>query len=259
MRLARHHGAIYVRDEHGHAERVSGTERMTIEAMTSDHDQRLRDAEDPPHARALRHDLVDRTVSRTVHDARVLDVMREVPRHLFAPDERDLERCYGDYPLSIGHEATISQPSVVGIMSEALELTGAERVLEIGTGSGYQAAVLSRLAGHIDTVEVVPDLAEQARNALRRTGCANVDVHLGDGWAGWPAGAPYDRIVVTAAPDVLPAALVKQLADGGLLVVPVGSQDSDQRLERWQKVGASLYRQDLGAVRFVPMVHRTPR
>jgi len=211
-------------------------------------------AEDPPQARTLREDLVDRVVALGVHDARVLAAMREVPRHLFAP-EHALDRAYGDYPLSIGHEATISQPSLVGIMSEALQLSGIERVLEIGTGSGYQAAVLCRLAGRLDTVEVVPELARRAASTLSAIGCTNVTVHTSDGWAGWPEGAPYDRIVVTAAPEVLPGALLEQLADGGLIIVPVGSQEKDQRLERWKKIGDNLYKQDLGAVRFVPMVH----
>lgn len=205
----------------------------------------------------MREHLVDRVVALGVHDPRVLTAMREVPRHLFVP-EHALERAYADHPLSIGHEATISQPSLVGIMSEALELTGRERVLEIGTGSGYQAAVLCRLAAHVDTVEVVPELADRAAAVLEALGCENVDVHTTDGWAGWPEGAPYDRVVVTAAPEVLPGALLDQLADGGLLVVPVGSQAKDQRLERWKKVGGLLYKQDLGAVRFVPMVHAEP-
>lgn len=210
---------------------------------------------DPPAARALREDLVDRVIaSHGVRDPRVLQALRDTPRHLFVP-EADLARAYGDHPVSIGYDATISQPSLVGIMSEALELRGDRRVLEVGTGSGYQAAVLCRLAGHIDTVEVVPALAARAAATLAAIGCSNVAVHHGDGWAGWPSGAPYDRIVVTAAPDVLPSALLDQLVDGGLLLVPVGSQAQDQRLERWQKRAGELYKQDLGAVRFVPMVH----
>lgn len=213
--------------------------------------------EDPARARAMREHLVDSVVALGVRDARVLDAMRRVPRHLFA-DERDLERAYADHPLPIGHDATISQPSLVGIMTEALDLSGSERVLEIGTGSGYQAAVLCHLARHVDTVEVVPALADRAERTLAAVGCHNVDVHVSDGWEGWPQGAPYDRILVTAAPEELPAALVAQLAPGGLLVVPVGSQASDQRLERWRKAGASLEREDLGAVRFVPMVRGAP-
>ena len=214
-------------------------------------------SDDPPRARALREHLVDRIVALGVRDARVLRAMREIPRHHFAP-EYDLGEAYGDYPLSIGHEATISQPSLVGIMSEALELSGHERVLEIGTGSGYQTALLCRLAGHVDSVELVPELAERAASTLSALGCTNVDIHTSDGWAGWPQGAPYDRVVVTAAPEVLPPALLDQLADRGRLVVPVGTQDRDQRLERWRKAGDALYKQDLGAVRFVPMVHAPP-
>lgn len=213
-----------------------------------------RAAADPPRARTLRHRLVDRVVALGVKDPRVLDAMRSVPRHLFVQDD-DLERAYEDHPLAIGHEATISQPSLVGIMSEALALSGTERVLEIGTGSGYQAAVLCRLARHVDTVEVVPELAERAARVLATVGCGNVDVHVSDGWAGWSVGAPYDRVVVTAAPEVLPSVLLEQLADHGLLVVPVGAQSRDQRLERWRKDGETVTKEDLGAVRFVPMVH----
>lgn len=211
---------------------------------------------DPPFARALRDHLLEQIVAAGVHDGRVLHAMRAIPRHLFAP-EHTLELAYADHPLAIGYEATISQPSLVGIMSAALKLAGIERVLEIGTGSGYQAAVLSPLARSVDTVEVVPQLAERAAVTLAALGCNNVRVHPGDGWRGWPLGAPYDRILVTAAPEVLPHALLDQLADGGLLIAPVGSQARDQRLECWRKDAGHLHKQDLGAVRFVPMVHAT--
>jgi protein-L-isoaspartate(D-aspartate) O-methyltransferase len=212
--------------------------------------------DDPPLAKELREQLV-RIVAQGVRDRRVLLAMRVVPRHVFA-EEPDLERAYADHALPIGHAATISQPSLVGIMSEALALTGTERVLEVGTGSGYQAAVLGQLAARVDTVEVVPELATRAAHVLHKVGCMNVHVHLADGWQGWPAGAPYDRIVVTAAPDVLPGLLLDQLRDGGLLVVPVGSQAQDQRLERWRKSGSNLTKEDLGAVRFVPMIRVQP-
>lgn len=201
----------------------------------------------------LRRALVE-IVKREVHAERVLDVMRVLPRHVFVPEHSAAE-AYADHPLPIGWGATISQPTVVGMMSEALDLDGTQRILEIGTGSGYQAAVLSRLARHVDTIEVVPDLAERARRALAQLEIDNVDVHVGDGWKGLPDRAPFDRIVVTAAPDVLPQALVDQLAEGGLLVVPVGPQTEDQRLERHLKRDGRLVREDLGAVRFVPMVH----
>jgi protein-L-isoaspartate(D-aspartate) O-methyltransferase len=201
----------------------------------------------------LRRALVE-IVRREVRAERVLEVMRRLPRHVFIP-EFDLAQAYADHPLPIGWGATISQPTVVGMMSEALGLDGTERILEIGTGSGYQAAVLSRLARHVDSVEVVPDLAARARHALAELHIDNVDVHVGDGWEGLPLGAPFDRIVVTAAPDVVPRALVDQLAEGGFLVVPVGPQSGDQRLERHLKRNGRLVREDLGAVRFVPMVH----
>lgn len=209
---------------------------------------------DPPEARALRDRLVE-TVAEEVRDPRVLAALRAVPRHRFVPDVR-MEEAYGDHPVPIGHGATISQPTVVGLMSEALALTGRERVLEIGTGSGYQSAVLSHLAQDVDTIEVVPELGDRAARILAEMGCTNVRVHVGDGWKGLPSGAPYDRIVVTAAPDVLPQSLVEQLAEGGLLVVPVGPQSGDQRLERFSKQDGKLRVEDLGAVRFVPMVHR---
>lgn len=204
-------------------------------------------------ATALRDQLVA-IVAREVRNARVLEVLREIPRHAFVP-EHPVEEAYADHPLPIGYGATISQPTVVGMMSEALALHGGERILEIGTGSGYQAAVLSRLVAHVDTIEVVPDLAARARDILSALGCTNVDVHVGDGWRGLVHRAPYDRIVVTAAPDSLPAALIDQLAEGGLIVVPVGPQTRDQRLERHLKRDGRLVHEDLGAVRFVPMVH----
>jgi len=202
--------------------------------------------------RQLRSALVD-LVACEVSDRRVLEVMREMPRHAFVP-EHSLHDAYADHPLPIGYGATISQPTIVGIMSEALALDGSERILEIGAGSGYQAAVLSRLARHVDTVEIVPELAERARLTLEALGVTNVDVFVGDGWSGLPERAPFDRIVVTAAPDRLPEALVDQLAEGGLLVLPVGPEH-DQRLERHRKRDGRLVREDLGAVRFVPMVH----
>lgn len=200
----------------------------------------------------LRSALVD-VVARQVRDPVVLSALRDVPRHLFVP-EHALTDAYADHPLSIGHGATISQPTVVGMMSAALELDGTQRVLEIGSGSGYQTAVLCRLARTVDSLEVVPELASRAASTLARVGCHNARVHVGDGWSGLPERAPFDRIVVTAAPDQLPTALVDQLVEGGLLVVPVGPQSHDQRLERHRKRGGALTREDLGAVRFVPMI-----
>lgn len=208
---------------------------------------------DPPEARALRERLVE-IVAREVKSPDVLAALRAVPRHRFVPGVAFGE-AYGDHPVPIGFGATISQPTVVGLMSEALELKGTERVLEIGTGSGYQAAVLGRLARDVESIEVVPELGARAAAILSEMGCTNVRVSLGDGWKGLPERAPYDRIVVTAAPDHLPEALVEQLVEGGLLVAPVGPQSADQRLERFRKKDGELLMEDLCAVRFVPMVH----
>ncbi len=209
---------------------------------------------DPPEARARRERLVAE-VANEVRSERVLAALRAVPRHLFVA-EATLDEAYGDHPVPIGgREQTISQPTVVGMMSEALELDGSERVLEIGTGSGYQAAVLGLLAGEVHTLEIVPDLAARARRVLSELGFANVHVYLGDGWAGLAEHAPFDRIVVTAAPDELPTALVDQVAEGGRIVLPVGPQRGDQRLLVLEKREGTMHRRDLGGVRFVPMVH----
>src|SRR5262249_12815799 len=150
---------------------------------------------------------------------RVRGAMMRVPRHLFVPGA-SLEEAYDDAPFPIGHGQTISQPAVVAVMTEALELGGRERVLEGGTGSGSEAAVLSLLSSDVYTIEIVTDLAEIARERLATLGYANVHVRAGDGYAGWPEHAPFDRIIVTAAPPELPRALVDQLAEGGVLVAP---------------------------------------
>lgn len=184
-------------------------------------------------------------------DPKVIDAMRRTPRHLFMPGA-SLASAYRDEPHPIGHGQTISQPTVVALMTNALELSGGERVLEIGTGSAYQAAVLSPLAKAVYTIEIVPELAGSARERLARLGYDNVHVRLGDGYAGWPEHAPFDRILLTAAPPEMPAALVAQLADGGSIVAPVGEEQQD--LLRWTKRGGSLHEENLGAVRFVPMV-----
>ena len=184
--------------------------------------------------RVLREHLVDRHLqARGRFDARVLAAMRAVPRHVFAPvGVRAL--AYQDAPLDIGHGQCMQQPLTVATMLDALALRGDERVLEIGTGSGYQAALLSRLAAEVHTIEIIPALARRAACALERTGCANVTVHEADGRAGWPAGAPYDAMVVTAAATEVPAALLAQLRPGGCLVIPVGA-GSFQHLLRVRK------------------------
>jgi protein-L-isoaspartate(D-aspartate) O-methyltransferase len=213
---------------------------------------------DPEEARSARRRLVSMIRAEQPWagsggwDPRVLDALEEVPRHLFMPGAQ-IRTAYRDEPAPIGHGQTISQPTVVAIMSDALELQGTERVLEIGTGSGYQAAVLSRLAAHVYSIEIVEPLGLAAKERLARLGYQNVEVRIGDGYAGWPEHAPFDRILLTAAPPEIPDALVAQLREGGLLVAPVG-EGADQRLVRWTKTGGVLKKEDLGAVRFVPMV-----
>lgn len=207
---------------------------------------------DSEEARRRRAALVVE-VARSVADARVLEALRAIPRHAFVP-ELDLEDAYADCPQPIGHGQTISQPTIVALMSAALELSGRERVLEIGTGCGYQTAVLSRLAREVYTVEIVPELAERARATLAALGCANVRARVGDGYAGWREEAPFDRVVLTAAPPTLPAALLEQLGDRGVLVAPIGKQGANQRLVRARRRGREVDVDDLGGVIFVPMV-----
>ncbi|MFO0908737.1 MAG: protein-L-isoaspartate(D-aspartate) O-methyltransferase [Isosphaeraceae bacterium] len=192
----------------------------------------------------------DQLRGRDVRDPRVLAAMLRVPRHLFVP-ERVRDQAYGDHPLPIGHDQTISQPYIVGFMTEALAVEPRHRVLEIGTGSGYQAAVLSLLAGEVDTIEIVDPLAAQARETLKNLGYANVHVRAGNGYLGWPERAPFDRIIVTAAPDAIPPALVQQLAVGGLMAVPVGTTDQELRILRRTATGLETLR--TLPVRFVPM------
>jgi protein-L-isoaspartate(D-aspartate) O-methyltransferase len=178
--------------------------------------------------------------------------MMEVPRHLFVP-EPVRARAYGDLPLPIGDGQTISQPYIVALMSQLLGAGADHRVLEIGTGSGYQAAVLSLLAKEVFSIELVPRLATDAREKLGKLGYANVTVRAGDGYQGWPEQAPFDRIILTAAPDEIPPALLDQLKPGGRLVAPVG--DSRQQLVVVEKdFNGQLRRRTILGVRFVPMV-----
>jgi protein-L-isoaspartate(D-aspartate) O-methyltransferase len=213
---------------------------------------------DPPEAQHRRDRLFDEIARREPWDgvrwdSRVLDVMRRVPRHLFVP-KASLDGAYRDAPHAIGLGQTISQPTIVAMMTQALELRGDERVLEIGTGSGYQAAVLARMTKQVYSIELHAPLADAARDRLAELGFANVEVRAGDGYAGWLEHAPFDRIILTAAPDELPKALVEQLAEGGILVAPVGPEGQVQRLLRYRKVAGKLVQEDLGGVLFVPMV-----
>jgi protein-L-isoaspartate(D-aspartate) O-methyltransferase len=198
-----------------------------------------------------RHALVARTIEDAgVRDPRVLRAMRSVERHRYVP-EQVRDRAYEDRPLPIGYGQTISQPFVVAFMTEALELDGTERVLEIGTGSGYQAAVLAELAREVYTIEIVPELAERARRDLEEAGYTNVTVRAGDGYRGWPESAPFDAIIVTAAPDHVPQPLLDQLAVGGRMILPVG--DWDQELVLITRSETGFERRRVLPVRFVPM------
>ncbi len=188
--------------------------------------------------------------ARDIADTLVLQVMAEIPRHEFVPPPLR-SMAYQDRPLPIGKDQTISQPYIVAFMTQALELEAGDRVLEIGTGSGYQAAVLARLVEHVYTIEIIPSLGDSAREVLRRRGYDNVTVRIGDGYVGWPTEAPFDAIMVTAAPDHVPPALVEQLAEGGHLVLPVG--DYYQELLRLTKRDGKILSESLLPVRFVPM------
>jgi protein-L-isoaspartate(D-aspartate) O-methyltransferase len=204
---------------------------------------------------ALRDEMVRRQIAaRGVRDRRVLEAMRAVPREAFVP-ERLAELAYDDTPLPIGEEQTISQPYVVALMAEALELGLADKVLEIGAGSGYAAAVLSRIAGEVWAVERHETLARQARERMQRLGYTNVHIIHGDGTLGWSEHAPYDGIVVAAGGPEVPPALLEQLAVSGRLVIPIGPDPRTQNLIRVRRrEDGSCAREDLGAVRFVPLI-----
>ena len=187
---------------------------------------------------------------RDIKDPRVLAAMEKVPRHLFLP-EGSRHEAYGDHPVPIGHGQTISQPYIVAFMTQALDVQPEHRVLEIGTGSGYQAAVLGELAKEIYTMEIIEPLAASARTTLERLGYRNVHVRAGNGYEGWPEHAPYDRVMVTAAPEDVPPALVEQLKVGGLMAIPVGSFSQELRILR--KTADGLETLHTLPVRFVPM------
>ena len=195
--------------------------------------------------------MVDQQIAgRDIKDARVLDAMRRVPRHEFVPEPLR-GSAYEDSPLPIGHDQTISQPYIVAYMTEALELAASHRVLEIGTGSGYQAAVLGELVNEVYTIEIVAPLADRARQTLAALGYKNVHVRTGNGYLGWPEHAPFDRVMVTAAPDAVPPALVEQLKIGGLMAIPVGVGNQELRILRRTGDGMEVLR--TLPVRFVPM------
>jgi protein-L-isoaspartate(D-aspartate) O-methyltransferase len=202
---------------------------------------------------ASRAELVEQ-LSTEIRDQRVLAAMRHIPRELFIPPE-SRHLAYADKPLPIGYEQTISQPFIIALMTEALELTGREKVLEIGTGSGYQAAILAELAGKVVTTERVKPLAKMAKILLDRLGYSNIEIHLAEETLGWRRQAPYDAIIVTAAAPKVPPELIAQLAIGGRLVIPVGSRDVQElcKISRGRKKNKVV---NLGGCRFVSLIGR---
>jgi protein-L-isoaspartate(D-aspartate) O-methyltransferase len=207
----------------------------------------------PPERESMVRDQIER---RGVRDPRVLEAMRRVPREAFVPEAMRAQ-AYHDGPLPIGGGQTISQPYIVAFMSEAARLAPADKVLEVGTGSGYQAAILAAIGAHVFSIEIRPELAERARRALLETGYGEVQVRTGDGYRGWPEEAPFDAILVTAAPDAIPDPLLAQLKPGGRLVVPVGS--GTQELLRVTRTASGFERETLLPVRFVPMTGEAAR
>jgi protein-L-isoaspartate(D-aspartate) O-methyltransferase len=207
-------------------------------------------ADDPGMARARERMVTEQIEAREVRDAATLRAMRAVARHLFVPQAAVAE-AYEDHPLPIGHGQTISQPYIVAFMTEALRLQGGETVLEVGTGSGYQAAVLAKIAARVHTIEIVEPLAAEARERLARLGYSNVEVRAGDGYLGWPEAAPFDGIMVTAAAPRIPEPLKAQLKEGGRLVIPVG--DEFQELVVVTRRGDAFEERRVLPVRFVPM------
>jgi protein-L-isoaspartate(D-aspartate) O-methyltransferase len=189
-----------------------------------------------------------------LHDRKVLDAMARVPRHLFVPEEIR-EDAYSDQALSISMGQTISQPFIVALMTQEARIAVGSKVLEVGTGSGYQAAVLRELGAQVFSIEIIPQLAEQAKERLDSLGYNNIEVRTGDGWQGWPENAPFDAILVTAASPEIPPALLSQLANRGRLIIPVEkSGKQGERLISVERQDNDYVTQDLGAVRFVPLV-----
>jgi protein-L-isoaspartate(D-aspartate) O-methyltransferase len=205
--------------------------------------------------RTARHRMVRKqleAVGRDIKDPKVLAAMRKVPRHEFVPESMR-KYAYGDSPLSIGHGQTISQPYIVAFMTEKLEPSPVDHVLEIGTGSGYQAAVLGELVKEVYTIEIVEPLAKRAKAALEEQGYKNVHVRAGDGYMGWPEKAPFDAIIVTCAPENVPKPLVEQLKEGGRMIIPVGRRSGVQNLVFMKKREGKIERRNVLPVRFVPM------
>ena len=216
-------------------------------------------AENPENYSRLREQMVKRQIiARGVKDEQVIKAMLTVPRHLFVP-ESNRSMAYDDTPLPIGEGQTISQPYIVAFMTEYLKLKPDDRILEIGTGSGYQAAILAELVKEVYTIEIIPVIGNRASKLLDEMGYSNIHVKVGDGYKGWPEEAPFNAIIVTCAPDEMPRALVNQLSEGGRIIVPVGSQYSAQYLILGTKKKGKLITENVLPVRFVPMVRGSER
>ncbi|MDR7435741.1 MAG: protein-L-isoaspartate(D-aspartate) O-methyltransferase [Armatimonadota bacterium] len=208
-----------------------------------------------PFLEARRRMVEEQIKARGITDPRVLQAMLKVPRHLFV-DRKYWPEAYNDYPLPIGYGQTISQPYIVALMTENLALRPGDRVLEIGTGSGYQAAILAELTDKVYTIEIIPPLAQAAQKRLQQLGYTQVQVKIGDGYLGWPEHQPFDAIIVTAAPDHVPPPLIRQLKEKGRMVIPVGPPGLVQTLWKISKVRGELQFTNLGQVLFVPLVRQ---
>lgn len=205
----------------------------------------------------LREEMLNVIRAYGVRDEEVLSAMGRVPRHRFIPEAyRRRPQAYGNHPCPIGFDQTISQPYIVAYMTVQIDVDPGDNVLEVGTGSGYQAAVLAEMGADVYSIEIIPELAEHARQALKAEGYDRVHVRTGDGYKGWPEHAPFDAIIVTCAPDDVPQTLVDQLAEGGRMIVPVGAYS--QRLVIFEKKDGKIRRKDDLPVRFVPMVKSAP-
>jgi len=203
---------------------------------------------------SVRENMVtDQIIARGIKDPRVIEAMSKVPRHLFVPEDLR-ESAYDDRPLPIGEGQTISQPYIVAFMTEALNLSPGDNVLEIGTGSGYQAAILAEIAREVYTIEIRPRLGETARERLNEMGYRNISVKIGDGYKGWPEEVPFDAIIVTCAPEEIPKPLVDQLAEGGRMIIPVGERGGVQELVLLKKEKGMIREKAVMKVLFVPMV-----
>lgn len=229
-----------------------------VEPEVNNNEQKQRvspDTATSPYYAERKQMVEDQMIRRGIHEKDIINALLKVKRHLFVPEEYR-SRAYGDHPLPIGEGQTISQPYIVAFMTQVLNLKRTDKVLEIGTGSGYQAAVLGELSDYVYTIEINEPLGKRAKQLLKRLGYTNVNVKIGDGYKGWKEHAPFDAIIVTCAPTHVPEPLKEQLKEGGKMIIPVG-ESYDQKLLYIQKINNELKQQSEFPVRFVPMVDPT--